>query len=258
MNIKLLIILFLSIILKSCGNTNAVTSIQENTIQSLSGNYIITMLSGKNATNHKLTISFDGKKNQVSGFSGCNRFSGSYINEGNNISLSSMAVTRMACMGNANTIETHFLKLLQDTNKVTLENEELTLYNNENVLLTANQDNSYHIEYKAQSRGFFLQITVSDNIVSIQKDWNSKPIKHTCSKSDWEKLMTLLEDINIKSLSKLEAPTKAHQYDGAAIANLKITYQGKDYQTQSFDHGTPPKEIEAIVSEILSISQKIE
>jgi hypothetical protein len=32
-------------------------------------------------------------------------------------------------------------------------------------------------------------------------------------------------------------------YDGAPIANFKITFKDKTYETPSFDHGFPPKEI---------------
>jgi hypothetical protein len=35
-------------------------------------------------------------------------------------------------------------------------------------------------------------------------------------------------------------------------------YQGKEYQTQTFDHGNPFEEIQALVKEILSIAQNIE
>lgn len=254
---KFSFIILLLFSLKSCGD-KATTEMLNKVNEQLSGNYIIAMFDDKNVSDYKLNIDFDNGNKHVSGFSGCNRFSGSYTLEANHISFGPLAVTRMACMGKANTLETHFLKLLKEVNAFSFENNELKLFNGDNLLITAIQNNAYHVEYTAHSRGFFHEITVSDGMISVQKNQASKVITKPCSTAELDKLNNLLKDIDITSLSKLEPPTKAHQYDGAPIVNLKVTYQGKDFQTQSFDHGNPPKEIEALVKEILSLSQKIE
>jgi len=133
----------------------------------------------------------------------------------------------------------------------------LTSYGNTKAQTTV-QDNSYMIEYNANSRGMFQQIIVTDSVISVQKDRSNEPIIKSCSKSNWDKLTALLEDLDMKTIPKLKAPTEARFYDGAAIATLKITYKGTDYETPGFDHGTPPKEIEPLVKEILSIAENIE
>jgi len=243
--------------IKSCIGTK--TTIQNtNMTEEISGTFKVITLYGNNSLAVNPDITFNYETNHVSGFSGCNRYSGSYSIDGNKITFGPLASTKMMCREDANKIEQSMLHILSIATGFSFENNILTLFNEKTVLLTAQKDNSYILEYTAQSRGFYHQIVFSNKIISIQKDWNSKPIKQTCSDSDWAKLMTSLDDVNISSLSKIEAPTKAHQYDGAAIATLKITYKGKAYKTQSFDHGNPPREIEALVNEILSISQKIE
>ena len=126
------------------------------------------------------------------------------------------------------------------------------------VLLIAKQNNDYVIEYTAASRGVFQQVIVSDSIISFQKNRDSKPISKDFSKDNWKQIISKLENMKLGTISKLEPPTKAHQYDGAALANLKITHQGKEYQTQTFDHGNPPEEIATLVKEILSMAENIE
>jgi hypothetical protein len=59
----------------------------------------------------------------------------------------------------------------------------------------------------------------------------------------------------LEELPKLKYPTQKRFYDGAAIANLKIRYQDKDYETVDFDHGFPPAEIEKIVNKIVSLAK---
>jgi hypothetical protein len=42
--------------------------------------------------------------------------------------------------------------------------------------------------------------------------------------------------VELDSLSKLKAPTEKRFYDGAAIANLKITFKDKTYETVSIGY----------------------
>lgn len=125
----------------------------------------------------------------------------------------------------------------------------------ENLETVQLQDN-ITFEYTAISRGSYNRTVISRSTILVQSDRNSKAISKACSKDDWSKLMNLLNAINLKNISKLEAPTQARLYDGAAIAQLTITQENASFETNSFDHGKPPKEIEALVIKILSLSGK--
>jgi hypothetical protein len=57
-------------------------------------------------------------------------------------------------------------------------------------------------------------------------------------------------------LETLKAPTEKRFHDGAAIANLKVTYQDKSFQTEAFDHGNPPEAIKKIVDKINTFAKK--
>ena len=113
-------------------------------------------------------------------------------------------------------------------------------------------------EYSAISRGFYNKVTITSLAILIKKDRNSKAISKACSKDDWFELMSLINTINLKTISNLEAPTEARFYDGAAIAQLIITQENTSFETNSFDHGKPPVEIETLVKKILSLSENIE
>ncbi|MFH4963578.1 hypothetical protein V8G69_01120 [Gaetbulibacter sp. M235] len=119
------------------------------------------------------------------------------------------------------------------------------------------QDN-LSIEYSAMSRGSYKLIILNKKTISIINKRNAKPIIKECNEKYWHTIMDLVKNIDLENISKLEAPTQKRLYDGAAIANLTITYNGTDYESASFDHGNPPKEIELIVKEILSVSENIE
>jgi PBP1b-binding outer membrane lipoprotein LpoB len=113
-------------------------------------------------------------------------------------------------------------------------------------------DSTIKIEYKAYSRGFYQVVTIENQMVFITKTRDEKPVAFKIPIADWKSLNMAIQELDLESLSQLKAPTEKRLFDGAAIANLKITKQGKTYESQSFDHGYPPAETEKIVNKILS------
>ena len=113
-------------------------------------------------------------------------------------------------------------------------------------------DRTIKIQYKAYSRGFYQVVTIENQMVFITKTRDEKPVAFKIPIADWKSLNMAIQELDLESLSQLKAPTEKRLFDGAAIANLKITKQGKTYESQSFDHGYPPAETEKIVNKILS------
>lgn len=120
-----------------------------------------------------------------------------------------------------------------------------------------NQD-SIIIEYSAQSRGTYKHIVITKKLISITNIRGENPITKTCNTTTWDSILKAFEPIDIENIPNLKAPSENRFFDGAAIGNFKINYNGKTYESPSFDHGNPPKEIAALVKEILSISENIE
>ena len=113
-------------------------------------------------------------------------------------------------------------------------------------------NSSIKVEYKAYSRGFYQTISVENQMVFISKSREEKPMVAKLSTADWNSVILVVNELNLKMFSQMKAPTEKRLFDGAAIANLKITKQGKTYESQSFDHGYPPAETEKIVNKMLS------
>ncbi len=113
-------------------------------------------------------------------------------------------------------------------------------------------DSSIKVEYKVYSRGFYQTIRVENQLVFISKSREEKPVAFKLSATEWNNCNTMLQELDVASLHNWKAPTEKRLFDGAAIANLKITKQGKTYESQSFDHGYPPAETEKIVNKMLS------
>ena len=117
--------------------------------------------------------------------------------------------------------------------------------------------NNAKIEYEASSRGYYSKIIIEKRTISISKERNSilAPEIKNINTKDWNYLVACLKKVNLKRLHEYKDPTQDRFFDGAPIASLKINYKEKEYQSASFDHGTPPVEIEKLVSKIISLAE---
>lgn len=256
---KIIIILSVLISLNACCNSKTMAA-KETNIMNLNGTYHVKTLNINEVSANNMTINFNKEENIISGFSGCNRFSGTYSLENSLLKVGPLASTKMFCQ-DSHQIESEMQQALSIADEILIEDGVLKLLSDKKIILMASkeQDNKLvSFNYSAMSRGHFLDINVNDSMVSISKDREAKPVSKAINKESWKKLNTLLETIALDSISNLKSPTEARFYDGASIGTLKISKNGTVYESSNFDHGSPPLEIEALVKEILSLSENVE
>jgi len=116
------------------------------------------------------------------------------------------------------------------------------------------------LQYTASSRGFFQKIVVINQKATISRDRNGEkfPEEIAISDKDWKEIISYFQKIDLEKVPTLKDPTQKRFYDGAAIANLKVRYQDKNYETTDFDHEFPPTEIEKLVNKIVSLAKEKE
>jgi len=144
-----------------------------------------------------------------------------------------------------------------DKNKVQLAND--TASETPTEMTERRLQDSTKLTYQAVTRGSFLQVWVQGDSISFTNDRDLKMVRSfQLPKEDKEALITLLSTVDEQTLPELEAPSKAHQYDGAQLAWLEISEGENSYKTSIFDHGNPPKSISALVEKLLSVKGNIE
>lgn len=113
------------------------------------------------------------------------------------------------------------------------------------------------ISYQATTRGFYQMLWIGNTTLTLTNDrsHNEKTV-YPITENDWNELMTVLKDVDVSTLPGLEAPTSKRHHDAAAFATLTVVQDGKEIKTQNFDHGHPPKHIEALVSKILLLADR--
>ena len=116
------------------------------------------------------------------------------------------------------------------------------------------------LQYTASSRGFFQKIVVINQKATISRDRNGEksPEEIAITDKDWKEIISYFQKIDLEKVPTLKDPTQKRFYDGAAIANLKVRYQDKNYETTDFDHEFPPAEIEKLVNKIVSLAKEKE
>ncbi|MDH7446284.1 hypothetical protein [Aquimarina sp. 2201CG14-23] len=124
---------------------------------------------------------------------------------------------------------------------------------------TYNQQNITTIQYDAFSRGYFLAVSIDKDQIKKFKDRNLKEFDtKNCTEKDWNKVLLLINDIELKKINTLQAPSDKRTFDGAAHARLKIISGDKIYTSAGFDHGNPPEDLKVLVNTILSLTESIE
>jgi hypothetical protein len=116
--------------------------------------------------------------------------------------------------------------------------------------------NEFAFEYEAISRGFYQKIKVKKGTLFFSEDRivkKSSTLK--LNNKQWNKILELVDEIKLKNLSSLKAPSEKRKFDGAAHSKLKVLYKDDLYESPSFDHGNPPLEIKGLVNYIIELSQ---
>ncbi len=110
--------------------------------------------------------------------------------------------------------------------------------------------------YTATSRGFFREIIIKNKEVSVQSNRKENIVTTKINDTDWKELIHLFNEVHLETIKDLKSPTEKRFYDGAAIAQLKIVFEGNTYESQSFDHGYPPEALQKLVTKINSFAKQ--
>lgn len=131
--LKIIVLLICSLSLFSCVSTGKYKEPQKSSVKStLSGQWVLTSLSGMNYQGaNSITLQFSGK-NRVSGFSGCNRYFASSNKKANgSLNFDFIGTTRKLCRDQqARKFESSYLKSLRKVHTYELNGNQLMLKGN--------------------------------------------------------------------------------------------------------------------------------
>ncbi|WP_261512564.1 hypothetical protein [Chryseobacterium paludis] len=127
--------------------------------------------------------------------------------------------------------------------------------NNENKSTTSMKvQNIENIQLIEQTRGINESTVFTPTF--IVSSLNGEAVKSSIPPSYWKSISTQAEMIDLSKISQLQSPTTGRYSDQALSATIVIVSNGSTFTSASFDEGKPPKELEALYTEIKKSSGK--
>ena len=115
------------------------------------------------------------------------------------------------------------------------------------------------VTYNAMTRGSSFKCIINDKkITVISKGSDLKNGEREISRQQWEDLGKVINRIQLENIGKLNAPSKESSIDAALIASVVITIDDKVFESSTFDHGNPPKELKPLTNKILALAETVE
>lgn len=117
-----------------------------------------------------------------------------------------------------------------------------------NFSFSQSDPSSLAIEYRTLTRGSYQLLKLNESTVEVTQKSREKTIDTLkMDRKKWKRIVDMVQNMNLKELPYLEAPSEKRKHDGAAHAKLKIYFKGKIYESSGFDHGNPPDTIKELV-----------
>ena len=135
--ITLLINILIVVIISGCSNKPADDFTYDPIL--ISSVWWLNQIPGYQIKEKSLKLTFDNINNRISGFTGCNKLTGSFLIRNGKLQISAAAATRYMCPGK-NTMEADYLKLLSTTDSLVLENDQLRLFSKSKMILEFARD----------------------------------------------------------------------------------------------------------------------
>ncbi len=135
---KIIFSLFaLIMITESCNSSKKSIDNSAKNVQTLSGTYSISQIGDIKPISKELSITFDDSTNSMSGFAGCNTFFGTYSLDNNSMTFKNIASSKKFCQKEINQLENQLITALNSVNTFSINENVISLLENETILLTA-------------------------------------------------------------------------------------------------------------------------
>jgi hypothetical protein len=107
------------------------------------------------------------------------------------------------------------------------------------------------IKYDAFTRGSSMDISITKDSITYKNNQKLQNLK-TSSKL-WKELIVLIDNFDRSKIETFIPPSEDRIVDKALHATLLIVYNDKEYKSQIFDHGNPPKELKPLLDYLFKL-----
>jgi len=128
---------------------------------------------------------------------------------------------------------------------------------------TLNKNNISKISMELTTLGNSSHFVITkDNTLatfSVKGASNSekRTIKRTTISKNWNKIIQLINDLNLNEMENWSAPSQQFLYDGARATVITLTINGQNYHSLPFDEGNPPSELNELYTVLETILNEL-
>lgn len=99
--------------------------------------------------------------------------------------------------------------------------------------------------------GFRREIMITEKEYILNE--NSVSFKRKIFAEDWKEIMKICAKIKLEELPNFKSPSRKRANDTALQANLEIQTGRRKYESSTFDHDNPPKELLKLVNKLRNL-----
>lgn len=127
------------VLLSSCSLSKKENAVKADDTMLFNNEWRLVKMGAKNMKYEEgcepITLLLTSEPENVSGFSGCNRYFGKFATKKNKLSFKQMACTLMVCPQQDMNLESRYLQLLDKVNSFVMQDDTLMLMKDDKVLL---------------------------------------------------------------------------------------------------------------------------
>lgn len=102
-----------------------------------------------------------------------------------------------------------------------------------------------------------LEITESEKVFIVQNRGSDEDnYSFKTNESEWKQLNKMLAAIDLNQIDSWEAPTQERFHDGARAVQITISMDSQEFNSQSFDEGKPPAELNELYNYLVSLENQ--
>jgi hypothetical protein len=112
------------------------------------------------------------------------------------------------------------------------------------------------IEFYSATRGYQELFVIDKNSMDIKQTGARPREEHLkISKKDWQIFKNIVQQIDLKKIDKLKAPSSNNQRDAGHASHFTITTAKGKYESVTFDNYDAPNELKPLLKKMLVCTQ---
>lgn len=109
------------------------------------------------------------------------------------------------------------------------------------------------IEFVSATRGYQESVVIDRNRMEVKQSGDiPRDEKIKVSNADWKVFCNIMQQIDLKKISKLKAPSVQSHVDAACASHFTITTSKGKYDSVGFDNYNAPNELMPLVKKVVA------